>query len=312
MACGSPTVDAEGNYSFEVTFGKDYYGIANITIHAKKDGYEEGETSCVVSRMYADRAKAISGYNKTNSYHEVPTGYAFAKVMENPTDGGFYRYPGLDFRVWIPGMLQQTQITEEQVDRSWIDFFTDESEDCAIVIQLNYLDFEFQDAKSKVFEYYERQIGAIAAKAKQAAVQRDFEEAVFILAEVPEECPSFNTQILPLIQQYYEREKDLFGEKVLAEARAAWAAEPNERGAAKVAEIMANMPPSCSSSAAARQFVNQISNKIEAIEKWERNYQEREQAFRHDERKATISAARAVAVAYASNQPKYITKVYLW
>ena len=169
-----------------------------------------------------------------------------------------------------------------------------------------------EDAKSKVFEYYERQIGAIAAKAKQAAVQRDFEEAVFILAEVPEECPSFNTQILPLIQQYYEREKDLFGEKVLAEARAAWAAEPNERGAAKVAEIMADMPPSCSSSAAARQFVNQISNKIEAIEKWERNYQDREQAFRHDERKATISAARAVAVAYASNQPKYITKVYLW
>ena len=94
VACGSPTVDAEGNYSFEVTFGKDYYGIANITIHAKKDGYEEGETSCVVSRMYADRAKAISGYNKTNSYHEVPTGYAFAKVMENPTDGGFYRFVG--------------------------------------------------------------------------------------------------------------------------------------------------------------------------------------------------------------------------
>lgn len=169
-----------------------------------------------------------------------------------------------------------------------------------------------EDAKSRVFEYYEGQIGAIAAKAKRAAVQCDFEEAVFILAEVPEECPSFNNQILPLILQYYEQEKNLFGEKVLAEARAAWAAEPNERGAAKVAEIMANMPPSCSSSAAARQFVNQISSKIEAIEKWERNYQDREQAFRHDERKATISAARAVAVAYASNQPKYITKVFLW
>ena len=43
-----------------------------------------------------------------------------------------------------------------------------------------------------------------------------------------------------------------------------------------------------------------ISNKIEVIEQWERNYQDREQAFRHDERKAAISAARAVAVAYAS------------
>lgn len=94
VACGSPTVDAEGNYSFDVTFGKDYYGIATITIHAKKDGYEEGETSCIVSRMYADRAKAIAGYNKTKSYHEVPTGYAFSKVMENPNDGGFYRFVG--------------------------------------------------------------------------------------------------------------------------------------------------------------------------------------------------------------------------
>ena len=94
VACGSPTVDAEGNYSFDVTFGKDYYGIATITIHAKKDGYEEGETSCNVSRMYADRAKAIAGYNKTNSFHEVPTGYAFVKVMENPTDSGLYRFVG--------------------------------------------------------------------------------------------------------------------------------------------------------------------------------------------------------------------------
>ncbi len=44
--------------------------------------------------MYADRAKAIAGYNKTNSFHEVPTGYAFAKVMENPTDNGLYRFVG--------------------------------------------------------------------------------------------------------------------------------------------------------------------------------------------------------------------------
>ena len=94
VACGSPTVDAEGNYSFEVTFGKDYYGIASITIHAKKDGYEEGETSCVVSRMYATKEKAITGYGKTNSFHEVPTKYEFSKVMENPTDGGFYRFVG--------------------------------------------------------------------------------------------------------------------------------------------------------------------------------------------------------------------------
>ena len=94
VACGSPTVDADGNYSFDVTFDKSYYGIASITIHAKKEGYEEGEATCYVSRMYAKREDAIAGYNKTKSYHEVPSKYAFDKVMENPTDPGFYRFVG--------------------------------------------------------------------------------------------------------------------------------------------------------------------------------------------------------------------------
>ncbi len=94
VACGAPTVDPEGNYSFQVTFDKNYYGIASITIHAKKEGFEEGETTCYVYRMYKDRQAAIKGYNKTKSYHEVPTGYAFEKVMEDPTDSGFYRFVG--------------------------------------------------------------------------------------------------------------------------------------------------------------------------------------------------------------------------
>ena len=169
-----------------------------------------------------------------------------------------------------------------------------------------------KEAKDKVFDYYESQIESIIAKAKQAAGQRNFEEAIFILAEVPEDSPSFNSKILPVMTQYYMQERDLFGEKVLAEARAAWAAAPNEQGAAQVAEILANMPPSCASTASARQFVSQITNKVEAIENWERRYLDREQAMRHDERKATIEAARAVAVAYANSQPRYVTKVYLW
>lgn len=169
-----------------------------------------------------------------------------------------------------------------------------------------------EDAKGKVLDYYESQMESIIARAKQAVGQRDYQEAIFILAEVPEDCPSYNSRILPLMMQYYAQERDLYAEKILAEARAAWAASPNERGAAQVAEILANMPPSCSSSAAAKQFVSQITTKVEAINRWERNYLDREQAFRHDERKATIAAARAVAVAYANSRPRYVTKVYLW
>ena len=90
VACGSVTVDAEGRFSFDATFAPDYYGVASINIHAKKDGYEEGETTCTVTRMVADRTQ----FTKNKNFHQVPSSYEFSKVMANPTDSGFYRFEG--------------------------------------------------------------------------------------------------------------------------------------------------------------------------------------------------------------------------
>ena len=94
VVCGAPTVDAEGRFSFEVTFDKYYYGIATINLHAKKEGYEEGEASCMVSRMYADQNSAVKGYSKTKSYHEVYKYYKFDEVMAAPSAAGLYRFAG--------------------------------------------------------------------------------------------------------------------------------------------------------------------------------------------------------------------------
>ena len=94
VVCGAPIVDAEGRFSFEVTFDKYYYGIATINLHAKKEGYEEGEASCMVSRMYADQKSAVNGYSKTKSYHEVYKYYKFEEVMAAPSAAGLYRFAG--------------------------------------------------------------------------------------------------------------------------------------------------------------------------------------------------------------------------
>lgn len=169
-----------------------------------------------------------------------------------------------------------------------------------------------EDSKKKVVAYYESQVSTIIAKSQSAASARHFDEALYILSEIPEECPSFATRVAPLIQEYYEKERDLFGEKILADARAAWAASPNAEGAARVAEILSYMPPSCSSSAAARDFVSKIGTKVEALQNWELRYMEREQAYKHDERKAVIEAAKAIGEAYAKNQPVPIYKVNVW
>ncbi|MBQ7278255.1 MAG: hypothetical protein IJR17_03535 [Clostridia bacterium] len=93
VVCGAPVVDAEGKFSFDVTFDKKFYGVAPITIHAMKEGHEEGEIVCNVSRMYANKSAAITGYKKGAGYHEVPA-YDFATVMANPTDGALYRFEG--------------------------------------------------------------------------------------------------------------------------------------------------------------------------------------------------------------------------
>ena len=168
------------------------------------------------------------------------------------------------------------------------------------------------ESKGKVVDYYELQASAIIAKAHNAAKARNFDEAIYILSEIPEECPSFQTSVAPLIQNFYQQEMDLLGEKILADARAAWAASPNAVGAARVGKILADMPPSCSSSAAAKSLVGQIGNKVASLEAWERSYREKELAYRHNEKKASIEAARAIGIAYAKNQPRPIYRVHVW
>lgn len=169
------------------------------------------------------------------------------------------------------------------------------------------------EAREKVIGYYETNMSSIISKANIAASARSFDEALFILSEIPEECPSFDKRVMPLVQQYLTKQLDLYGEQILAQAKAAWAASPDYEGAARVAEILADMPPSCSSSAAAAKFVSSIEAKCDALQKWEMKYAERQLAYAHDERKAEISAWQAVATAYARNQPRVINNyVVLW
>lgn len=94
MACGTLTVDSKGNFSFEVIFDNDFYGMASILLTAQVEDLEESEITCHVARMYSDRASAIKSYSKTKSYYEVGNTIGFSKIMENPADGGLYRFVG--------------------------------------------------------------------------------------------------------------------------------------------------------------------------------------------------------------------------
>lgn len=180
-----------------------------------------------------------------------------------------------------------------------------------------------ESAKLKVIAYYEQQMPALIASSKAAANGRNFEQAIGILSEIPEECRGYDTKVAPLIGSYYKTEINLEGESILAEAKAAWAKNPDESGAEKVASILTKMPPSCSSSAGASALLQEVKKRVTALEAREFAFEKQQadrayalakqgQANAHSEKMATIRAAREVGVAWAKNQPKRITKVYLW
>ena len=61
-------------------------------------------------------------------------------------EGGFYRYDDYNFRLWVPDVLEQVTLTEEQIEKGWLDVYSDESETYGIVVEYSQvgenMDFE--------------------------------------------------------------------------------------------------------------------------------------------------------------------------
>lgn len=168
------------------------------------------------------------------------------------------------------------------------------------------------NSKQAITDYYEENLSAILNKSKQAASNHNYAQANFIIAEIPAEIPSYETKVMPLLAEYAQKAIDDIAWPLLNQAKAAWAASPNAEGAEKVAEIFKDMPPGSS-------YANEIQLLIEKIEKDVKSIDQREWDLlvqqlnnEHVEKMAWIEASRDAAVAWAENQPRETTKIYLW
>ena len=79
VLCGTVTVDAEGKFFFGITMDSSFYGISTITLNATKEGAEDGSTTFVVSRSYADNKAFIKAYGK--KYKEVNRGITMQEIL---------------------------------------------------------------------------------------------------------------------------------------------------------------------------------------------------------------------------------------
>lgn len=168
------------------------------------------------------------------------------------------------------------------------------------------------NGQSKIVAYYQRQLQKTLAKAQTNINSKQYDDALAILMEIPEETPGYTTKVLPMVERTYKMYANNLAASLLQQAQAAWAAAPDEEGAERVAEILSEMPVGTTSSAAARQLVKEIEARVKALDQRRWAAMNAALAREHQERMSIIKAARDVAVAQAKRPIRVVQHVHLW
>ena len=168
------------------------------------------------------------------------------------------------------------------------------------------------NGQSKIVAYYQRQLQKTLAKAQTNINTKQYDDALAILMEIPEETPGYTTKVLPMVERTYKMYANNLAASLLQQAQAAWAAAPDEEGAERVAEIVSEMPVGTTSSAAARQLVKEIEARVKALDQRRWAAMNAALAREHQERMSVIKAAREVAVAQAKRPITVVQHIHLW
>ena len=168
-------------------------------------------------------------------------------------------------------------------------------------------------AQAKVLNYYKQNMQQVVAKAQTSIKNKQYEEAISMLLEVPEETPGYTAKVLPVLERVYTSYAEQTAAETLQRAQAAWAAAPDEEGAEQAAKILESMPVGTKASAGARQLVTEIKTRLKSLDQRRWDAINNQLTREHRERMSTIRAARDVAVAYAKRPTVYVHRhVHVW
>ena len=159
--------------------------------------------------------------------------------------------------------------------------------------------------RNKVIDYFNKNINTIIAKAKRAASQKRYDEALWILSSVPECCNGYG-QVSKLEQTYFSMYIGNEGEKILQQARAAWAASQDKEGARTALALLSLIDADSSAYPAANKLIEEIRQSIRD----DKFFEEREKYNDSvDTEQLRIDAIRQIGVAYGRGQQPITTNV---
>lgn len=180
-----------------------------------------------------------------------------------------------------------------------------------------------QEGKSKIIAYYNTQCELIIQKTASLKQQEKYNEAMYVLAQVPNICNECYANSLTEMAVIYDLKINKDGNARLQEAKAIWLINPNVDGAIQAANQILQIKFQAQCYSEAQSLLQTINEKLTTDEKERLRKQEeiekQQQALDAENTKQQveldklrINAYREVALEYAKNQPKEIYKNIYW
>ena len=158
--------------------------------------------------------------------------------------------------------------------------------------------------KNKIIEYYDHEGEALMKKAKLLAQQKNYEEALYLVSLIPQQCKHYDAAIAASLE-IYQMQLDNECAINLAAARQAWAAEQNSKGAYAAGAYLEKILPDAGCYGEAMELYNEIKGKV--LDDWK--FEMRKYDDSVDLERRRIDSARQVGVAYGNHQPSQTTSI---
>lgn len=184
-----------------------------------------------------------------------------------------------------------------------------------------------REGKEKVLGYYQTHCEDLITEAKKQASLQNYEDALMLLASIPDVCTDCFEEAARIAAPIYTDMVEARGAEFLNQARAVWAKNPTREGAREATRLLSQINFAASCQPQATSLMREITAKMNEIDRreWEHQMQvyqdgierEKRQWAQHvkeyEDRVQTqrmyLKAARDVAITYAKNQPKVITRI---
>ncbi|MDE7126265.1 MAG: hypothetical protein K2O12_07325 [Muribaculaceae bacterium] len=161
--------------------------------------------------------------------------------------------------------------------------------------------------RKKITDYYDSHYPDIIAKAKRAAAQNDYRQALWHLVSVPECCKGYQ-QVRVLENEYFQTFIDNEGTALYNAALAAWSTRHDQAGAQEAFGYLLRIDPESAAYPAALRLVSEMNESI----KNDRDFDLRSKyADAVDLEKNRIEAIRQIGVAYGKGQQPSTTNL-MW